>query len=74
MNITHIKQTSQRHADTFEADERVFVADNGVNKVVVKVKKWNEKRQTFAIILDGNYVTASSNYLKAIGEAVLLIS
>jgi len=74
MNITYAKNTSQRHANTFNEDERVFVADNGVDKVVVKVRKWNEKQQTFAIILNGNYVTASSNYLKAIGEAVLLLS
>lgn len=58
----------ERHADNFEDGCVVF--DNGV--VIVKVSQWNDKgRKTFDVFVDGDRITSTSNYPKAIGLGVL---
>ena len=75
MQINQITQTTQRHADTFTAGAEVFDASNKGKKVVVKVEETKSQSglsyKRFAIYVNKSYTTATSNYPKAIGLAML---
>jgi hypothetical protein len=75
MTIKQMTKTTQRHASQFTEGNIVFSIEYGHEQtIVVTVKRLLDKHQTFAIIRNGQYVTASTNYSKAIGEAMLLMS
>jgi hypothetical protein len=75
MTIKQITKTSQRHASQFTEGTIVFSIEYGFEQTIyVIVKRLLDGHQTFAIFRNGQYVTASTNYSKAIGEAMLLMS
>jgi len=75
MTIKQITKTSQRHASQFTEGNIVFSIEYGYEQtIVVTVKRLLDNHQTLAISRNGQYVTASTNYSKAIGEAMLLMS
>lgn len=67
-------QTSARHSNQFTEKNCVFQARDNGKKVEVIVENWNDKQKTFNIYLDGQKVTASTNYPKAIGIALLTLN
>lgn len=78
MQLEHITATSQRHADTFASGAIVFGMTFGSKRVSVEVKTNTSKsglqHKTFAIMINGERKTATSNYPKAIGLAMLEIT
>lgn len=78
MQLEHITATSKRHADTFSSGAIVFAMKLGSNRVLVQVETNTSKsgiqHKTFAILLNEERVTATSNYPKAIGLAMLEIT
>lgn len=71
MEILTLAHTSQRHADTFTENAIVFEAINNGRAVQVVAKSWNANHKTFHILLNDVKVTATSNYPKAVGLAIL---
>ena len=74
MEILTLAHTSQRHADTFTENAIVFEAVNNGRAVQVVAKSWNANHKTFHILLNDEKVTATSNFAKAIGLAVLSLN
>ena len=73
MEITVLAQTRQRHATNFTANFLVFEATEYGKKVEVIVEGEHEQR-TFGIYLNGERMTATTNYPKAIGQAILTLN
>lgn len=73
MEITVLAQTSQRHANNFTENCLVFEATEYGKKVEVIVEGEHGQR-TFGIYLNGERMTATTNYPKAIGQAILTLN
>lgn len=73
MEITVLAQTRQRHATNFTENFLVFEATEYGKKVEVIVEGEHEQR-TFGIYLNGERMTATTNYPKAIGQAILTLN
>lgn len=73
MKITTLTQTAQRHANNFTENCMVFSAQEYSKKVEVIVEGEHGMR-TFGIYLNGERVGASTNYPKAIGQAILTLN
>jgi hypothetical protein len=73
MKITILAQTRQRHATNFTKDFIVFSAEEYTKKVEVIVEDEHGQR-TFGIYLNGERMTATTNYPKAIGQAILTLN
>lgn len=74
MQVTHMTQTSQRHADQFTDGTKVFEVTNNSHTIKVIVEAWNSNHNSFVIYYNDIKKTASSNYPKAIGLAMLLLN
>jgi len=73
MNIKTIAQTSARHANQFTANCLLFQAEENGRKVEVIVEQQGNNK-SLGIYLNGERITASSNYPKAIGLAILILN
>jgi len=73
MEIRTLAQTAQRHANGFTKNCQVFEAVEYSKKVEVIVEGEHGQR-TFGIYLNGERVGASTNYPKAIGQAILTLN
>lgn len=73
MEVTVLTQTSQRHAKNFTEKCMVFQASQ-YGKTVDVIVEGGHGSRTFAIFLNGERTTASTNYPKAIGEALLILN
>lgn len=73
MEITTLAQTAQRHANGFTKNCQVFSAVQYGKKVEVIVEGEHGQR-TFGIYLNGERMTATTNYPKAIGQAILTLN
>jgi hypothetical protein len=74
MQVTQMTQTSQRHADQFTDGTKVFEVVTSDKEIKVIVEAWNSNHNSFVIYYNGIKETASSNYPKAIGLAMLLLN
>jgi len=73
MEITILAQTRQRHATNFTKNFIVFSAEEYTKKVEVIVEG-EQNARTFGIYLNGERMTATTNYPKAIGQAILTLN
>lgn len=73
MEIVMIKDTKARHADQFEDGEEVFRATHFDSEVRIVAESWNVNHKAFVIYVNWVKITSSSNYMKAIGEAVFVL-
>lgn len=71
MEIKHITDSSQRHANNFTGGAEVFSATDSGNTVSVRCESWNMKQKGFYIYVNGEKRTGTSNYPKAIGLALI---
>jgi hypothetical protein len=74
MNIITISHTGARHASQFTANCIVFEAKSDMAGFVAVKVEANGEYKTFAIYLNGDRVTATTNYPKAIGLALLKLT
>ena len=74
MRILKIIDSEYRNASQFTVGDVVFEYKYGMPEIIIKVivNKTSTGHHTFAILQDGSYITASTHYTKAIGEAILL--
>lgn len=74
MEILTLAHTSARHASQFTANCQVFQAKSDFAGMVEVVVEANGEYKTFAIYMNGDRVTATTNYPKSIGLAILKLN